>query len=530
MARPLLVWRWLIAISLAQHSCLSFGVISGPPSTASSPWSRLRRLTTTRLFVRSNTDIDTDTDTGTGTDIDTTADASCLDLINLGIASRSSGDFAKAISLFQTAIEKESTYVNNDNNNDNVNKATPNSNAAAHFQLGTTYRRQSNLLAAAASFRRAIELLSHMPAQPDDDDDDDTPEAKFQLGTVLTSMGYVDEAERIFRDLVFREEQQQQQQQGRRPSRAKIALANVLLDGRGEKVEALDTYRQCCVNEQKSPMALLAGVAADSMGDHAAAEEFYKSGWTTTTNCTTNDDDDDVPEQYKHVDPDTALHLMMSRIRVGDQAGAARLQSRLEEHVSSSADYILSTPVGLNPSMHYFTYDMLQLALENSLLPGGLVLEFGVYHGKTIRMIASHFPNEQVHGFDTFSGIPEDWHYTPSGSYSTHGSLPVAPDTVQYHVGLFSDTLPGFLETHPGVPIRFMNIDCDLYSSTRDVLDSVFDRVVPGTVIVFDEYVMNPHWKEDEYRAFQEAAEKYGWKYEYIGISLVSQQAVVRIV
>jgi predicted O-methyltransferase YrrM len=61
------------------------------------------------------------------------------------------------------------------------------------------------------------------------------------------------------------------------------------------------------------------------------------------------------------------------------------------------------------------------------------------------------------------------------------------------------------------------------------VLDSFFDRVVPGTVIIFDEYAVNPHWKEDEYRAFQEAVEKYGWTYEYIGISLVSQQAVVRI-
>jgi hypothetical protein len=252
---------------------------------------------------------------------------------------------------------------------------------------------------------------------------------------------------------------------------------------------------------------------------------------TTTTTTTTPSSTKDIKDQCRNIDPDTALHLMLSRIRVGDHVGAAKLRSRLDEHIASSADYVLSTPVGLNPSTHFFTYDMLQLALDNSFVQGGLILEFGVYHGKTIRMMASYFPNEKVHGFDTFSGIPEDWHYTPSGSYSTHGSLPVAvPDNVQYHVGLFSETLPGFLDSHPAaVPIRFMNIDCDLYSSTKDVLDSVFDRVVPGTVIIFDEYVINPHWKEDEYRAFQEAVEKYGWKYEYIGISLVSQQAVVRI-
>jgi hypothetical protein len=494
MVRLLLVWLWLIGISLAQHGCLSFGLISRPLSTAS-PWSLptvIRSKSCTVLFVRSTT---------------TTADAA-LDFINLGIASRSSGDLDKAVSLFQTAID-----TSNDTH----------SNSAAQLELGTTYIRQKNLLAAAASFRRSIELVSMQ--QPDNDNEDNT-QAKYQLGTVLTSMGYVDEAVSIFRDLVSREPPALAQQQ-QRPSRAKIALANVLLDGRGERVEALEIYRQCCVNGTTSPMALLAGVAADSMGDHAAAEEFYKYGWTTTT---TTNGTNLLQEQYQHVDPDTALHLMLSRIRVGDHVGAALLQRRLEEHVRSSADYVLSTPVGLNPSTHYFTYDMLQLALNNSLVPDGLILEFGVYHGKTIRMIASYFPNNQVHGFDTFSGIPEDWHYTPSGSYSTHGSLPVAPATVQYHVGLFSDTLPGFLETCPGVPIRVMNIDCDLYSSTKDVLDSVFGRIVPGTVIIFDEYVINPHWKEDEYRAFQEAVEKYGWKYEYIGISLVSQQAIVRIV
>ena len=89
--------------------------------------------------------------------------------------------------------------------------------------------------------------------------------------------------------------------------------------------------------------------------------------------------------------------------------------------------------------------------------------------------------------------------------------------------------MPAFLDAHPTTPIRFMNIDCDLYSSTKDVFDAVAHRVRPGTVIVFDEYTMNPHWAEDEYRAFQEAVAEHGWTYEYLAISLVSYQAAVRI-
>ena len=41
---------------------------------------------------------------------------------------------------------------------------------------------------------------------------------------------------------------------------------------------------------------------------------------------------------------------------------------------------------------------------------------------------------------------------------------------------------------------------------------------------------MNEHWEEDEFRAFKEAVARHGWKFEYLGVSVVSKQAVVRIV
>jgi tetratricopeptide (TPR) repeat protein len=381
-------------------------------------------------------------------------------------------------------------------------------------QEGATLRRQNNLAPAAAAFEKALALSST-------DESQSTLEVQYDLGQTWAQMGYIEQAIECFTAVIHQEEEQQvvSTNARRRPSRAQIALANVLLDGQGRKESALAIFA-AVVAHGPTPLALMAGVAADGMGKHAEAQSFYQN----------NGNSDDTIDD-RHVDPDTALHLMWSRLRSGDQEGGARLRGRLLDHVASSADYVLSTPVAFAPSTHYFTYDMIQLALQSITLTDGLILEFGVYHGKTIRMIAAHFtPDQQpVHGFDTFSGIPEDWHNTPRGAYSTHGSLPHAPDHVQYHIGTFEETLPTFLEAHPGEHIRFMNIDCDLYSSTKDVLDAVHDRVVRGTIIVFDEYVLNPHWKEDEYRAFQEAVTKYGWKYEYIAISLASQQAIVRI-
>jgi hypothetical protein len=133
-----------------------------------------------------------------------------------------------------------------------------------------------------------------------------------------------------------------------------------------------------------------------------------------------------------------------------------------------------------------------------------------------------------VHGFDSFQGLPEDWHAEPRGSYSTGGVLPAMPENVTLHAGWFADTLPAFLDRHSGA-VRFANIDCDLYSSARSVLELLADRIVTGSVIVFDEYLMHQQWREDEFRAFQEIVASRGWRYEYLCFGLTSKQAVVRI-
>jgi hypothetical protein len=157
----------------------------------------------------------------------------------------------------------------------------------------------------------------------------------------------------------------------------------------------------------------------------------------------------------------------------------------------------------------------------------GLILEFGVRTGSSIRFIAT-LTDDLVHGFDSFEGLPESWGQHAPGAYTSYGKLPDVPKNVRLHVGLFGETLPDFCARHKG-QIRYMNIDCDLYSSTVSIFEALADRIMPGTVIVFDEYLMNKTWREDEFKAFQEAVEQHGWRYEYLCFSLMSQQAAVRI-
>merc|ERR1712046_451579 len=74
------------------------------------------------------------------------------------------------------------------------------------------------------------------------------------------------------------------------------------------------------------------------------------------------------------------------------------------------------------------------LAGEHS---AGLLLEFGVASGGSIRQFANIVPSRTVHGFDSFHGLPEVWAGLDAGHFDQEGRLPDVPNNVQLHVGYF---------------------------------------------------------------------------------------------
>lgn len=176
------------------------------------------------------------------------------------------------------------------------------------------------------------------------------------------------------------------------------------------------------------------------------------------------------------------------------------------------------------------TIDSLQL-LNASLKKApkeGLFMEFGVFSGTTINFIADRV-NTTVHGFDSFTGLPEQWAYTPKGHFDTGGKLPEVRDSVELHVGWFDDTIPEFKKKH-SEPVAFVHIDSDLYRSAITILYGMKDQIKPGTVIQFDEYFNYPGWKQYEYKAFQEFIKDTGLKYNYIGYASNGFSASVQII
>ena len=165
--------------------------------------------------------------------------------------------------------------------------------------------------------------------------------------------------------------------------------------------------------------------------------------------------------------------------------------------------------------------DLISAAASRANL-GGLFLEFGVASGRTIRHLAGLVPKVQLYGFDSFQGLPEDWR-TDFGKGAFSGSLPPVPANVSLVQGWFNESLPEFLKTHEG-NVSYLHVDCDLYSSTKCVFDLLSERIVSGTIIVFDEYWNYPGWRDHEFKAFEELKSSKGISCTPIGFVPSHQQ------
>lgn len=194
--------------------------------------------------------------------------------------------------------------------------------------------------------------------------------------------------------------------------------------------------------------------------------------------------------------------------------------------LESSALYIENN--GKNAMIFRSRPNLWSFAL-NQVATKGIFIEFGVSWGKSINYFAKRLPKDKtIFGFDSFQGLRENFTGTGFGkeAFTTGGKLPKVPDNVVLVKGWFKDTLPSFLEQNLNT-ISFIHMDADTYESTKEVLDLVADRIKFGTIVVFDEYIGNPNWINNEYKAWKEFVAKKNINYQYIAFS--PQAAVVRV-
>ncbi len=138
-----------------------------------------------------------------------------------------------------------------------------------------------------------------------------------------------------------------------------------------------------------------------------------------------------------------------------------------------------------------------RLAPADRACAPGIVLEFGVYKGASLRMLARLFPECRVYGFDTFSGFPDDGRQDWRQNLATRPPLGM-PANVELVIGRFEQTLAPFLDRIGTFSPRLVHVDCDLFSAARTALFGLGHRLGPGSVIVFDELLNYDEFAENE--------------------------------
>ncbi len=189
-------------------------------------------------------------------------------------------------------------------------------------------------------------------------------------------------------------------------------------------------------------------------------------------------------------------------------------------------------------------YELFKMVLD---LPGSIV-ELGVSRGvsffsfhKFLEIFCPMDTSRKVFGFDSFEGLTDftekdgadhvlsdkqrgGWSAAQSEAevfglaklYNDDNVL--ARERCRLIKGRVQDTLPGFLAETPGLRISLLHLDMDLYDPTLYALEQLWDLVVPGGVIVMDEYGLPPWGGEaaafDEFcrsRGLKVALKKFNW-------------------
>lgn len=165
-------------------------------------------------------------------------------------------------------------------------------------------------------------------------------------------------------------------------------------------------------------------------------------------------------------------------------------------------------------------------------LPGDIV-ELGVYRGASLFSWANFLEirnmgdrQKKVIGFDNFKGFGDfdkkDGAESPGVGKKIGGFdggafeqqlrdavkifdadrfIPYKP-RIALVKGNIEDTVPKYVEENPGLRISLLHFDADLYRPTVVALEHLWPLVVPGGVVLFDEYGIPP-W-EGESKAVDE--------------------------
>lgn len=160
-----------------------------------------------------------------------------------------------------------------------------------------------------------------------------------------------------------------------------------------------------------------------------------------------------------------------------------------------------------------YAKDLLR-GIDAAAIPGA-VIEFGVFEGQWLSVIADHYDStpqkRSIFGLDSFQGLPapdendlacwsEGQYAAEIGAVSSRLKVDQRPH-LRLVKGWFSETLPTD-EMQKVTQVAYARIDCDLYQPTVECLAYLTDRLVHGSILVFDDWTYDLN--KGETKAFRE--------------------------
>ena len=362
-----------------------------------------------------------------------------------------------------------------------------------HYALGTAYSKLGDNENAIYHCRRFLEIV---PIPGDEAfKTENLATTQNNLAVCLKTLGFLDEAERHFKEAL---------QLDAEFAAAYNNYGNLLNDK-----ARLDEARECFVRAiQIKPE------------DHIA----YWNLHSTSKNMAEAQSIIEACISKSPTDEIAVFTLAALRAFSGDHHGFNELLKYgfEDEPLVRSIAWILSLPK--MPTIHFNRWSIYDHAIalsDNSRA----FYEFGVWMGDSFKYIVPHFSGG--FGFDSFQGLPEDWGVVPRGTYSSRGRVPDI-ENAKFIVGEFAASLPKFFDGSQPMA-GLMNFDADLYSSTITALSNARPVIDRRTTLVFNEFIVNNNWEQDEFKALNEFCEANNFTYEVVAVSLFTKQVVCRL-
>ena len=281
---------------------------------------------------------------------------------NLGLGLEEIGEMQKAMKAFSTAIALNPNY------------------AQAHCNLGNILRHTGAFEKAIAAYKRAISLKT------------DYFEAYNNLGNSLVDRGQLKEGMKAYKQAL-----------AIKPDTAEVFNNMATIFSRQGRMEKAKECYIKALEIEPNYVEVYWNISATS-------KDIYEAkSWL---------------DQCLQLNPDyekARLTLPALRYYLGERKDFNRIvrSSDREHPYIRSFDWVFGLPN--LPELHFNRWALFDQMVEHSKKDRPFY-EFGVWRGEAFKYLIKTF--KKGYGFDTFEGIPEDWHVVQSGTYTSDGNIP----------------------------------------------------------------------------------------------------------